>query len=130
MQFLTPGKDGRVGYCEQFAAAFAVMARTLDMPSRVAIGFLAPKQVGHDEWVYSAHDMHAWPEVYFRGSGWVRFEPTPAGRTGTPPVVHHRQRSRSRTTRPVARSTGGGKVTTDPTSAGRGQQGPADLADR
>lgn len=86
LNFVTPGKGHRVGYCEQFAAAFAVMARTLDLPARVAIGFLAPTKVGPDQWVYSAHDMHAWPEVYFRGSGWVRFEPTPSARTGDAPV--------------------------------------------
>ena len=26
--------------------------------------------------------MHAWPELYFPGAGWVRFEPTPATRSG------------------------------------------------
>lgn len=83
--FLQPGKGGRVGYCEQFASAFAVMARTLDVPARVAVGFLQPKSIGHDEWLYRAHDLHAWPEVFFRGSGWVRFEPTPASRTHSPP---------------------------------------------
>ena len=46
LQFLAKGKGGRVGYCEQFASAFAVMARTLDLPARVAIGFLKPHQVG------------------------------------------------------------------------------------
>jgi transglutaminase-like putative cysteine protease len=86
LHFLTKGKGHRVGYCEQFAAAFAVMARTLDMPARVAIGFLSPEKTGPDRYVYSAHDMHAWPEVYFRGSGWVRFEPTPSRRAGTVPA--------------------------------------------
>ncbi len=33
-------------------------------------------------WVYSAWDMHAWPELFFPGAGWVRFEPTPATRSG------------------------------------------------
>lgn len=76
--FLTQGRDGRTGYCEQFASAMAVMARSLDIPSRVAVGFLAPEQTGPNQWEYSAHDMHAWPELYFPGAGWVRFEPTPA----------------------------------------------------
>jgi transglutaminase-like putative cysteine protease len=77
--FLQEGPDGRTGYCEQFASAMAVMARTLGIPSRVAVGFLQPEQIGASQWEYSAHDMHAWPELYFPGSGWVRFEPTPAG---------------------------------------------------
>jgi transglutaminase-like putative cysteine protease len=77
--------DGKVGYCEQFASAMAVMARTLGIPARVAIGFLAPDRVGPQTFEYSAWDMHAWPELYFPGSGWVRFEPTPGTRATTTP---------------------------------------------
>ena len=77
--------EGRRGYCEQFASAMAVMARTLGIPTRVAIGFLEPDRVGPDTYVYSAHDFHAWPELYFPGSGWVRFEPTPAARAANTP---------------------------------------------
>jgi transglutaminase-like putative cysteine protease len=80
VSFLTPGPDGRKGYCEQFAAAMAVMGRSLGIPSRVAVGFLRPSRVGEDEYVYSSHDLHAWPEMYFDGVGWVRFEPTPSDR--------------------------------------------------
>ena len=74
------------GYCEQFAAAMAVMARTLGIPARVAIGFLSPSGTGVDgSYVYKAHDLHAWPELYFPGAGWVRFEPTPPDRAPTTP---------------------------------------------
>ena len=79
-------EDGREGYCEQFAAAMAVMARTLGIPSRVAVGFLSPEAVGPGEWQFSSHDLHAWPELYFAGSGWVRFEPTPASRASSVPA--------------------------------------------
>jgi transglutaminase-like putative cysteine protease len=78
VRFLTPGSGGRTGYCQQFAAAMAAMARTLGIPSRVAVGFLAPQKQSDGSWIYSSHDMHAWPELYFAGAGWVRFEPTPA----------------------------------------------------
>jgi transglutaminase-like putative cysteine protease len=80
-EFLDP-ENGRVGYCEQFAAAMAVMARLIDIPARVAVGFLEPERVGASTWEYSAHDLHAWPELYFPGFGWVLFEPTPADREG------------------------------------------------
>jgi transglutaminase-like putative cysteine protease len=85
--FLTEGKGGRTGYCEQFASAMAVMARTLNIPARVAVGFLSPQLEsknpdGRSTWVYSAWDMHAWPELYFPGAGRVRFEPTPPTRPG------------------------------------------------
>jgi transglutaminase-like putative cysteine protease len=85
VRFLSTGKDGRTGYCEQFAAAMAVMGRSLGIPSRVAVGFLTPKQVAKDVWVYSSHDLHAWPEMYFGGVGWVRFEPTPQSRASAVP---------------------------------------------
>ncbi|WP_299057686.1 DUF3488 and transglutaminase-like domain-containing protein [uncultured Nocardioides sp.] len=89
VSFLDDGPDGRTGYCEQFASAMAVMARALDIPARVAVGFLHPEQVGSDGdealWEYSSDDLHAWPELYFPGSGWVRFEPTPAGRASEVP---------------------------------------------
>jgi transglutaminase-like putative cysteine protease len=85
LAFLGTGKGSRVGYCEQFAAAMAVMGRSLGIPSRVAVGFLRPDERGDGEFWYSAHDLHAWPEMYFGGVGWIRFEPTPQSRTGAVP---------------------------------------------
>jgi hypothetical protein len=58
----------------------AIMARVLGIPSRVAVGFLEPEKTANGAWEFSAHDLHAWPELYFPGSGWVRFEPTPQTR--------------------------------------------------
>ncbi|MEV8631420.1 DUF3488 and transglutaminase-like domain-containing protein [Streptosporangium sp. NPDC051023] len=71
----------RAGYCEQFAASMAVMARVLGIPARVAIGYTGGSKLG-DRWQVRMHDSHAWPELYFEGTGWLRFEPTPAGVTG------------------------------------------------
>ncbi|WP_167008376.1 DUF3488 and transglutaminase-like domain-containing protein [Mumia sp. ZJ430] len=75
--FLT---DDRVGYCEQFSTAMAMMARSLGIPARVSIGFLSgePGRAA-GSWVFRGTDMHAWPELYFAGIGWVAFEPTPGG---------------------------------------------------
>lgn len=84
-KFLSDGPGGRTGYCEQFAASMAVMARILGIPARVAVGFLRPTQVAADTYVYSSHDLHAWPELYLAGAGWVRFEPTPGDRANTVP---------------------------------------------
>ena len=83
--FLSTEPGGRTGYCEQFAAAMAVMARVLGIPARVAVGFLRPDRVGEDVWEYSAHDLHSWPELYFPGSGWVLFDPTPPDRVASVP---------------------------------------------
>ena len=78
--FLGTGPGSRTGYCEQFASAMAMMARAIDIPARVAVGFLQPTRQPDGTWIYSSHDAHAWPELYFQGAGWVRFEPTPAAR--------------------------------------------------
>lgn len=83
--FLGTGPGSRIGYCEQFAAAMAMMARSLGIPARVAVGFLRPDRQPDGTWVYSSRDMHAWPELYFQGAGWIRFEPTPAARTAAAP---------------------------------------------
>jgi transglutaminase-like putative cysteine protease len=74
----------RQGYCEQFAAAMAMMARVAGIPSRVSVGFLPGKKDGN-VWRVSIRDMHSWPELYFSDHGWVRFEPTPASVTGSAP---------------------------------------------
>jgi transglutaminase-like putative cysteine protease len=76
----------RTGYCEQFAASMAVLARAVGIPSRVAVGFLPGKKVSGNTWSVSIHDMHAWPELFFAGFGWVRYEPTPASVTGSAPT--------------------------------------------
>jgi transglutaminase-like putative cysteine protease len=82
----------RRGYCVHFASAMAVMARTLDIPARVAVGFLPGTRSADGTWTVSLRDAHAWPELYFQGYGWVRFEPTPAARTaGVPDVVERNE---------------------------------------
>ena len=69
----------RRGFCQQFAAAMAVMARIAGIPSRVAVGFTHGSQQPDRAWLVTTHDAHAWPELYFTGFGWLPFEPTPRG---------------------------------------------------
>lgn len=78
--------EDRSGYCEQFATTMAAMARHLGIPSRVALGFTNGELQGDGGYLIRARDMHAWPELYFEGVGWVPFEPTPATRTGAAPA--------------------------------------------
>ncbi len=69
--------SARQGYCEQFAGTFAVMARSLGLPTRVAVGF-TPGQLESDGFYHvRALNAHAWPEVLLGRYGWVSFEPTP-----------------------------------------------------
>jgi transglutaminase-like putative cysteine protease len=68
------------GYCEQFAGTFAAMARSLGIPSRVAVGFTPGETDPSDPtaFVVRGENAHAWPEVWLSDYGWVPFEPTPS----------------------------------------------------
>ena len=105
------------GYCEQFAATMSLMARQAGIPSRVQVGFTPGERLPDSSWVVTAHDAHAWPELWFDGVGWVRFEPTPGGGDG----------STAPTWAPV--TTPGDNTGTGPGGNGRpGQQGGGDIA--
>ena len=68
----------RRGYCEQFAATFTALARSLGIPARVAVGFTwGDWDEQRGAFVVRGEHAHAWPEVYFAGVGWVTFDPTP-----------------------------------------------------
>ncbi len=80
--------NARRGYCVQFASTMAVMARTLGIPARVAVGFAPGTRQANGSYVVGAHDAHAWPELYFSSVGWLRFEPTPGGPPGVEPPAY------------------------------------------
>ncbi|MEU1627227.1 DUF3488 and transglutaminase-like domain-containing protein [Streptomyces sp. NPDC020096] len=71
------------GFCVHFAFTMAAMARTLGIPARVDVGFVPGTQQSDNSWSVGVKDAHAWPELYFEGIGWTRFEPTPS-RGNTP----------------------------------------------
>lgn len=76
----------RQGYCVQFSTAFFVMARSLGIPTRIGVGYLpGDDEDGDGVWTVTGEDSHSWPEVWFDGFGWVRFEPTPQVQTGALP---------------------------------------------
>jgi transglutaminase-like putative cysteine protease len=68
--------DTKSGYCQHFAGAMALMLRLLGIPARVAAGFV-PGHYQNGAWEVSDHDAHTWVEVWFRGYGWLPFDPTP-----------------------------------------------------
>ncbi|MBO8194220.1 transglutaminase domain-containing protein [Streptomyces oryzae] len=74
------------GFCVHFSFAMASMARTLGIPARVAVGFTPGTARGDGKMEVGFQDAHAWPELYFEGVGWTRFEPTPT-RGSTPPYA-------------------------------------------
>ena len=69
------------GYCVHYASAMAVMARSVGIPARVSVGFTPGRKLVNSEgdlgYLVTTDNLHAWPELYFSGIGWVRFEPTP-----------------------------------------------------
>ena len=71
----------RTGYCEQFATAMAVMARLLEIPSRVVLGFSPGTVLDDGRVVVLDRNAHAWVELWMPTQGWMRFDPTPRGDT-------------------------------------------------
>jgi len=70
--------QAKKGYCVHFASAMAVMAMSVGIPMRVSVGYLSG-MVESDDWRgVTGGRAHMWPEAYFAGVGWVRYEPTPA----------------------------------------------------
>ncbi len=69
----------RIGYCQQFSGAMALMLRMDGIPARVATGF-SPGTFNHATGEYEVRDLdaHSWVEVWFTGIGWVPFDPTPS----------------------------------------------------
>jgi transglutaminase-like putative cysteine protease len=70
----------RSGNCEYYASAMTVMLRAVGIPARYVTGFL-PGEYNDlaGDYIIRASDAHAWVEVYFRGYGWITFDPTPPG---------------------------------------------------
>jgi len=106
--------QARAGYCVHYASAFAVMARSLGIPSRIVVGYLPGTatrvaQEGGTEYTVRSNQLHSWPEVYFEGIGWVPFEPTNS--LGVPTTFS-------------SGSTGGGATT--PTDTGQDAATPED----
>jgi hypothetical protein len=68
----------REGYCDYFASAMSVMARTLGIPSRIVSGYNTGTLNEAGVFLVKQENAHSWPELFFPEYGWVRFEPTPS----------------------------------------------------
>ena len=72
--------ERKKGHCEYFASSMAVMLRSLRIPTRIVTGFRGGEYNDlTGQYVVRASDAHSWVEAYFPGSGWISFDPTPAG---------------------------------------------------
>ncbi|MER5870581.1 DUF3488 and transglutaminase-like domain-containing protein, partial [Streptomyces sp. NPDC002044] len=72
------------GFCVHFAFSMAAMSRSLGIPARVAVGFTPGERQPDGNVNVTMRDAHAWPELYFEGVGWTRFEPTPRSGISVP----------------------------------------------
>lgn len=70
--------EDKRGFCVHFSFSMAAMARTLGIPARVAVGFTPGTPQADGTVSVGSKDAHSWPELYFEGTGWTRFEPTPS----------------------------------------------------
>ena len=81
MEVIAKFLEVKKGYCIHFASAMTVMARSIGIPARMAVGFLpgvltTNRDEGRNVFRVTTHELHTWPELFFEGVGWVRFEPT------------------------------------------------------
>jgi hypothetical protein len=86
--------DAQAGYCDYYASAMVVLARSLGIPARLAVGYATGSyDPASRAFIVREADAHSWPELYFPEVGWLRFEPTAAqpqparvAPSGQPPV--------------------------------------------
>jgi transglutaminase-like putative cysteine protease len=111
--------EDRRGFCVQFASTYAVMARYLGIPARVATGFTPGSPDATGAYSVTNDDAHAWPEIWLAGLGWTdRFDPTPqtsqpggsteAGQPTPTPAPTHQAQPVPSTAGPSPTASGGG----------------------
>ncbi len=110
----------RKGFCEQYASAMAALVRALGLPARVAVGF-TPGTATSGTYLVTTSEAHAWPEVWFEGAGWVRFEPTP--RTGVTTLPAYAAPDGAA---PGVTPSGGAQPTAEPTASAGASGAPND----
>lgn len=71
--------DQKAGYCQHFSSSFVILMRAAGIPARVVTGYAGGYRnpIG-GYWIVRRSDAHAWAEVWLRGRGWVRVDPTAA----------------------------------------------------
>ncbi len=76
VDFFLFDENGRTGYCQYYASAMVVMARSVGLPARVAVGFAPGARQEDGTYLVREANAHAWAEIYFPGYGWQIFEAT------------------------------------------------------
>jgi type II secretory pathway pseudopilin PulG len=99
--------QNKEGFCQQYAAAAAVLMRLANLPTRVVIGYTHRQPDTNGLFTVLTSDAHAWVEVYFPTVGWIPFDPTPlvgaeAGRARQLPWAPHPVAASEQTKEPTA----------------------------
>lgn len=69
--------SGNSGYCSHFASSYAYLARLIELPTRLVTGYLGGEINPYDDSIIVRElDAHVWVEVFLKGKGWVRVDPT------------------------------------------------------
>ena len=68
--------EGQRGFCTYYASAMVMMARSVGIPARLAVGYAPGERVEDGVYVITQGNAHAWAELYFPGYGWQIFEAT------------------------------------------------------
>jgi transglutaminase-like putative cysteine protease len=102
--------DKKAGFCQQYAAAAAVLMRQIGLPARVVLGYTHQDPNVDGLFPVTTADAHAWVEVYFTNIGWIPFDPTPlsgadAARAVQLPWAAHPAESTASTAEPTAHPT-------------------------
>ena len=129
VDFLT----NRTGFCQQYAAAMAIMLRVAGIPARVVLGYTHGTPDKNGVFAITSHDAHAWVEGYFAGLGWIPFDPTPLSTSRATGLSYDPRPSNSTsasTAAPATRSrtadpTTGSNSTASSTNAAGGSNGSA-----
>lgn len=71
--------DSRRGFCEHYAGSFALLMRTAGIPARIVTGYQGGEfNTLGNYLIVRQSDAHAWTEVWIKGRGWIRVDPTAA----------------------------------------------------
>ena len=69
--------DTKEGYCEYYAGIFTILTRIVKIPSRIITGFYGGDYNAYGNFYeFKQSDAHAWVEVWFKETGWIRIDPT------------------------------------------------------
>ncbi|HEX8767421.1 MAG TPA: DUF3488 and transglutaminase-like domain-containing protein, partial [Jatrophihabitans sp.] len=99
--------EDKKGFCQQYAAAAAVLMRQAGLPTRVVLGYTHRQPDSNGVFTVTTSDAHSWVEVYFKSIGWIPFDPTPlvgpdAGRSVELPWATHPIADAPQTAEPTA----------------------------